>query len=199
MLKRGLGWAVGTVVLLGSAGCRIEKTRHGDGKDVKMETPFGGMSVQTDSREVQAQVGLDVYPGALPESKGSDGREAADVNLSFGSFHLGVKAASYTTPDAPDKVMGFYRGQLARYGTVIECRGRQPVGTPAVTSGGLSCADDSRHKVHGDEGDGGLQLKAGSKTHQHIVGVDARGSGTKFALVLLDLPNGLGSDGEDRQ
>ena len=33
-----------------------------------------------------------------------------------------------------------------------------------------------------------LELKAGSKKHQHIVGIEPDGSGTKFGLVALDLP-----------
>ncbi len=185
-------------VLLGSTGCRIEKTYTSNGKDVKIDTPFGGMSVKTDGKEVQALVGLDVYPGATPEKKSGDDDKAANVNMNFGGFHLGVKAASYTTPDAPAKVMQFYRGQLARYGTVIECRGSSPVGTPVVTSAGLSCDEEKHSHVHVTDGDD-LELKAGSKAHEHIVGVNPQGSGTKFGLVMLDLPQGLGSDGNDKQ
>jgi hypothetical protein len=34
-------------------------------------------------------------------------------------------------------------------------------------------------------------LKAGSKLHQHIVAIDPEGNGTKFGLVMLDLPGHL--------
>ena len=198
MRRTGLVLAAAGTMLL-STGCRVEKTWHGDGKDVKIDTPFGGMSVKTDGKDVQAQVGLDVYPGATPEHKRGDDNGAADVNMSFGSFHLGVKAASYTSPDAPSKVMTFYRGQLARYGTVIECRHGQPVGTPSTTAAGLTCDEDHHTKVHVNDGDGELELKAGSKAHQHIVGFDPQGTGTKFGLVMLDLPGDLGSGGDDKQ
>ena len=33
-----------------------------------------------------------------------------------------------------------------------------------------------------------MELKAGSKVHQHIVAIDPEGSGTKFGLIALDLP-----------
>lgn len=186
------------VLLLMSTGCRVEKMQHGDGKDVKIDTPFGGMSVTTDGKEVQTQVGLDVYPGAVPEKKDKGDNHAADVTMNFGSFHLGVKAASYTTADAPEKVMAFYRGQMARYGTVIECREGQAVGTPAVTSAGLTCSEDSHPKVHVNSGDNNLELKAGSKMHQHIVGFEPKGSGTKFGLVMLDLPGNLNLSDDEK-
>ena len=44
--------------------------------------------------------------------------------------------------------------------------------------------DDKDIGVHG-----GLQLKAGSKRHQHILGFqDTQNGKTRFALVALDLP-----------
>jgi hypothetical protein len=37
-----------------------------------------------------------------------------------------------------------------------------------------------------------LELKAGSRRHQHIVGFESQKDGkTRFALVALDLPAGL--------
>jgi hypothetical protein len=48
-----------------------------------------------------------------------------------------------------------------------------------------------------------LQLKAGSKQHQHIVAIDPDGNGTKFGLVALDLPGhitiGSGDDNNHSQ
>ena len=201
-LRNGAVLAGAMTALLLVSGCRIEKTRHGDGKDVNIETPFGGLSVKTDGKDAQAAIGLDVYPGATPEKKANDDDHAADVNMSFGSFHLGVKAASYTTPDAPAKVMTFYRKQLGRYGTVIECRNHQPVGSPSTTGSGLTCNEGDNGKVHVGNGDEGLELKAGSREHQHIVGLDPQGSGTKFGLVMLDLPHDpthAGSDSDSKQ
>ena len=42
-----------------------------------------------------------------------------------------------------------------------------------------------------------LELKAGSKVHQHIVSIDRDGGETKFGLVALDLPGKFYSDDED--
>jgi hypothetical protein len=49
---------------------------------------------------------------------------------------------------------------------------------------------------------GKREFKAGSKQHQHIVAIDPEDSGTKFGMVLLDLPGSLsvgGADPDDRQ
>jgi len=79
---------------------------------------------------------------------------------------------------------------------VITCQGNSPVGTPTITTEGLTCTDDGKHdNVQIDRE--GLQLKAGSKRHQHIVGFENPRSGqTRFALVALDLPAVVDSDSE---
>jgi hypothetical protein len=85
---------------------------------------------------------------------------------------------------------------------VITCQGNTPVGTPTTTSEGLTCADDKNSHVQIDRGDygsskNGLELKAGSKRHQHIVGFEEPKNGqTRFALVALDLPTGGNSKGK---
>jgi hypothetical protein len=181
-------------------GCRVEskKSDSGNGDNVKIATPFGGMSVKTDNSAIAQSTGLPTYPGAVPTKKKNkedhnDG--AADINMSFGSFQLRVKAVSFTTPDSPEEVLAFYKKSLGRFGTVIECRDHQAVGTPAKTVDGLTCSDDEKdNHVNVDEGvSRKTELKAGSKQHQHIVGIDPNpdGAGTKFALVVLDLPGHL--------
>ncbi len=192
--------AGGVAVAIGLAGCRFDEHKQDGRENVRLATPFGGMSVKTDENAVQNGVGLDVYPGASLEKKEKEHDNAADVNLNFGGFHLGVKAVSYTTPDSPDKVLAFYRNKLTKYGTVIYCEHDRPVGTPTRTQDGLTCDNDKDH--HGvnvnisNSDDGKGELKAGSKQHQHIVSVETKGSLTKFGLVALDLPFKVG-DGDD--
>ena len=175
-------WAAGLM-----SGCRIESDKKDGNDNVKIATPFGGMTVKTNDDAVEG-LGLPVYPGAELVKKDKN-NGAADVNMSFGSFQLRVKAASYKTTDSPDQVTAFYRKALGRYGDVIQCQHDKPVGSPAQTPEGLTCDnDDKNHVSVSDDMSGKMQLKAGSKQHQHIVAIDPEGNGTKFGLVALDLP-----------
>jgi hypothetical protein len=179
----------------------VETDKHGDGKDVKIETPFGGMQVKTNDADVLASIGLPGYPGARPARKHGDEDGSADVNIGFGGLQLRVKAAEYRTDDPPDKVEAFYRNGLRRYGDVIECRNNSAVGSPMRTAEGLTCDSEHSNRIS-VEGDSKheLELKTGSKRYQHIVAIDstggADGGGTKFSLVLLDLPGDFGSGKE---
>ena len=185
--------AAATLGLMLTTGCRVDSHKNGGGEDVKIATPFGGMSVKTDQASVVDGVGLTVYPGAVVVKKDKD-NGAADVNMNFGGFHLGVKAISYKTTDAPDKVIAFYRKDMARYGAVILCRGNRAIGTPDHTQDGLACDKGHGSNVHVGDDDATDELRAGSRLHQHIVAIDPDGTGTKFALIALDLPTHLDGD-----
>jgi hypothetical protein len=194
---------VSLALAAGMSGCRIqtEKGPNGEDKKVQIDTPFGGIHVNTD-QTTAADLGLPVYPGATLV-KGDGEHKSADVHMGFGEWQLRVKAVSYQTPDSEEKVTAFYKKALGRYGNVITCQDNAPVGTPTMTTEGLTCAEDGKNNnVHIDHGDyhfgkSGLELKAGSKHHQHIVGFESpRYNQTRFALVALDLPAEIESDSE---
>ena len=190
------GLALGAALAAGIAGCRVDvqKDANGQEKTVQVDTPFGGIHVNTDQTSA-ADVGLPRYPGS-EEVKNDDQHKSADVHLGFGQWELRVRAVSYATHDNQDQVAAFYKKALARYGDVITCQGNAPVGAPTVTSEGLSCNDQNNGNVKIDQGgfrtgSGQFELKAGSKRHQHIVGFEEPRDGrTRFALVSLDLPAG---------
>ncbi len=194
-------------------GCHITTNTNGDKKNVDIGTPFGSMKVNTDKSSDTTAIGLTAYPGATPvkEDKDSDGNNA-DVNLSFGDFHLGVKAASFQTSDSSAKVLDFYKKDLAkRYGDVIQCQNNKPIGTTTRTSQGLTCEDGNKNHIstsddvkgihiNGSHSSDNLELRAGSPSHQHIVGVEDHDGGTKIGLVLLDLPSHLSNhDNKDSE
>jgi hypothetical protein len=191
--------AAGLAVAL-LAGCRVESDKHGDSDDVKIATPFGGMQVKTNDAVVVEGIGLPTYPGAQLVKKDKDDG-SADVNMSFGSFQLRVKAVSYRTGDSPEKVETFYRAGLKRFGDVIACRDNRVVGSPARTQEGLTCDNNNgnHYSVDDKPEKGALELKAGSQQHQHIVEIDAEGGGTKIGLVALDLPGNATSQSGDEQ
>ena len=185
---------VGLAVAAGLVGCRVhvDKDANGQEKTVQVDTPFGGVHVNTDQVKA-ADLGLPEYPGSEPV-RGDDKHKSADVHLGFGEWQLRVRAVSYASTDSQDKVTDFYKKALGRFGDVITCEGKSPIGTPTITAEGLTCADDNKNvKVDNDDFNSheGLQLKAGSKRHQHIVGFEHPQDGkTRYALVALDLPAG---------
>jgi len=189
-------------------GCRVDSHKQGSGEDVKIATPFGGLSVKTDEGTVQSATGLPAYPGAqLVKKNSDDGKEgkdsgAADIDMSFGSFRLRVKALSYRTTDPPAKVLAFYQQGMAQFGPVIRCSDHQPVGTPTHTPEGLDCSEDehthTKLNVNTNFSDK-IELKAGSKLHQHIVAIDPEGTGTKFGLIALDLPGHISLGDDDKK
>jgi len=197
MMRETTSLLVGLALAAGIAGCRVhvDKGANGEKKSVQVDTPFGGVHVNTD-QTTAADLGLPVYPGAQQVS-GDDHHKSADVHLGFGEWELRVQAVSYATADAREQVIAFYKKALSRYGDVITCQGNAPVGTPTTTSEGLTCETSKNAKVQVGSADygtgkGDLELKAGSKRHQHIVGFESsQGGRTRFALVELDLPSEL--------
>jgi hypothetical protein len=193
--------AAAVIAMAVMTGCQVDEHKNGDSDNVKIETPFGGMQVKTNDNVVLDGIGLPVYPGAVAVKKGDHGNDgAADVNMSFGSFQLRVKAMSFRTGDSQDKVEEFYRKSLRRFGDVIACRDNRPVGAPTHTAEGLTCDNDKEnHVTAGDSvSHGKLELKAGSKLHQHLAEIDPDGAGTKFGVVALDLPGKAFSDDGDK-
>jgi hypothetical protein len=183
--------------LFSVAGChvQVDKDKNGDDKNVRVDTPLGGLHVRAD-QTTAADLGLPAYPGATiaPDHQGD---KSADVHLGFGRFQMRVRVVTYVTPDDQKKVLAFYKNALGRFGDVIECDGSQPVGSPSATSEGLSCKEDNHVHVnmdgeyHGDEDDSGLSLRAGSRHHQHILAFKTSSQGCKYSLVDLELPEGL--------
>lgn len=195
-----------TLLALSLAGCmiRVDKDQNGQEKKVEVDSPFGHVHVNTD-QTTPADLGLPAYPGAQ-QVKDEDNNRSADVNVGFGQWQIKVKAINYTTPDSRDKVIAFYKKALGSFGTVITCQDSVAVGKPSVTSDGLTCDDDNSVSnvnintqkdnkgitISTGKSGKGFQLKAGSKHHQHIMGIEESSDGkTHFALVAIDLPSDL--------
>lgn len=196
MIRKGMTVVAGLALAAAIAGCRVRTEKDADGKEktVQVDTPFGGVHVNTDELTA-ADLGLPAYPGAEVVTD-DDNHKSADVHMGFGEWQLRVRAVSYSSADSQDRVAAFYKKALGRYGDVLTCQGDAPVGMPTQTTEGLNCSDAGKHSNFQFNGNknaipnpNGMQLKAGSRRHQHIVGFDDSKDGrTRFALVALDLP-----------
>ncbi len=131
---------------------------------------YGVASEKLDAK----QLGVAVYPGARVEKKNNDGN-GANLSFDWGETGAHLYAQTFVTPDPPEKVLAFYRKQLAKYGTVLECRGGEPQGSAKSE---LKCEDK-----HNDGK--GVELKAGTENSQHIVAVNSKEDGTEIGIVYL--------------
>ncbi len=207
MMRRVTILLAGLVLVAWTAGCkvRVDKSANGASKNVRVDTPFGGVHVTT-GQTTAADVGLPAYPGAQLV-KHDERHKSADVRMGFGDWEMRVKVASYTTTDPQQKVVAFYKNALSGYGDVLTCQDNAPVGTPTKTAGGLTCDDNGHPPVKIDangesygykSGHAGFELKAGSERDQHIVGFESSQPGeTRFTLVELELPRSAGSRKSD--
>lgn len=163
------------------AGCSVHEQKSADNKDKKVEinTPFGQLKVNTGDVDVK-DTGLPAYPGARRVPNEEHDSNAANVNISAGSFGLKVVAIKFDSDDSPEKVLSFYRDKVKAYGgKFLECQGVSiDVHTDGNDEKELTC---DNHSGRGDA----VELKAGTPDRQHIVSVKPHGSGSEFALVYV--------------
>src|SRR5262249_18295640 len=171
------------LVLAALVGCSISTTKDsGTGKDknVDIRTPFGSLSVKQGASDPK-ETGLAAYPGAQIKSDSDDHEGSANVNISSSFFGLKVVALKYQTSDAPDKVLGFYRKEMSRYGKVIECTGSFNMNFHRHDKDADVSCDDN----HGSDNDYKQELKVGTEHNQRVIAVKPSGAGTEFAMVYV--------------
>ena len=159
--------------VLVACGVSVDKDENGRNANVNIRSPFGSVSVQAD-KDTPPDTGLPVRAGARVSH--ADDHDNANVNVEAGPFAVKVRVAKYEHDDAPDAVLEYYRKELARYGSVTECRGNLD-----FKNGAARCKERGR-----DE----LQLGTGSENDNHIVSVKPRGSGSEFTLVHVQTGRG---------
>lgn len=177
-----LGLALVVMVLLAACSMNVKKDGE-ESKRVDIETPVGGLHV---SKEADVRdVGLSVYPGARVKEKDSDGEETkANVNISSSFFGLKVVAVEFVSDDSPEKILSFYRDQLKKYGSVLECHTRKGSGHMSAQVNSDKDKGDSKLKCEDSSGET-TELKVGSEENQHMVSVTPEKNGASFALVYV--------------
>ena len=137
----------------------------------------------TFSKQATAKdVGLPVYPGAKARKDEKDDSASVQMGLWGGSFGFKLAVMKMESGDAPEKIAEYYKKALTKYGTVLNCSdGSQKTDgkDKSGSSNKLECDDDKPEK-------GGMLYKAGTKEKQHIVAVQANGTGSLFQLVYVE-------------
>jgi hypothetical protein len=182
--------ALGSVLFLPGCNVNVRKNAEGQEKNVDIETPIGALHVSkgADARDV----GLPVYPGARrKETTEGDHDNNANVNISSDLFGLKVVAVEYLSDDAPEKLAGYYKDQLKKYGGVLECHTNE-----SHAGANIDPDDDSSEsrqlKCEGDNTGKTIELKVGTRRSQHIVSIRPAdsGKGSDFGLVYVQVRSG---------
>jgi hypothetical protein len=165
--------------LLPGCSVNVKKEANGQDKQVDINSPVGGIHVSKQADV--SDVGLTVYPGARMKEKDASGSDkSANVNISGFGFGLKVVAVEYESDDAPAKVLSFYKDQLKKYGSVLECHSAAHFQVDMKGS-----KDGSDHLTCDDSHGSNVELKAGTRNDQHIVAVEPVGKGSSFSLVYV--------------
>lgn len=170
------------LLVLSACSVNVKKQANGEDKQVDIKTLAGGIHVSNDADA--ADTGLNVYPGARIKPKNSShDNKSANVNISGFGYSVKVVALEYESDDAPAKILSFYKDQLKKYGTVLECHNSDL--NLDMKMGSHDSKNDSNELTceggHGNK----VELKVGKKNDQHIVAVEPEGKGSDFSLVYI--------------
>jgi hypothetical protein len=173
--------------------CNVNVRKNGEGQDkrVDIETPIGGLHVSKNA-DVR-DVGLPVYPGARRKEKNEDGEEnSASVNLSSNLFGFRVVAIEYLSEDPPERLIAYYKNQLKKYGSVLECHTDKSHAGANINPGEDHSGDSKQWKCDGNKHGTTIELKVGTEPSQHIVSISPgdTGKGSDFGLVYIQLRSG---------
>jgi hypothetical protein len=188
-----LAGVLAALIALPACSVNVKKSDNGEDKKVDIETPVGGIHVSKDA--AARDTGLPTYPGAREKEKGSNGEGSnANVNISSGYFGLKVIAVEFLSDDPPERVTAFYRDQLKKYGSIVECRTSNrhgDAGDVDVNLGNDKGEKDSKLTCEHNSGST-IELKVGTKDNQHLVSISPqdKGKGTDFALVFVQTRGG---------
>src|ERR1700722_6345063 len=135
-------------------------------------------------------VGLPPGPGSHRPQDSKDDSASLNMGLSGGSSGFKMAMLKMDSTDSPDKIAAFYRKALSKYGRVLTCSGPGAASakdsSADAKSSNLSCDNDKPDK---DD----IELKAGTKQNQHVVGIKPEGAVTTYQLVYVET-HGLDDD-----
>jgi hypothetical protein len=171
-----------TILISTACSVNVQKEANGQDKQVDIKTLLGGVHVSKQADA--ADIGLPVYPGAHLKQEDSDGSDkSANVNISGFGYGLKVVALEYSSDDPPGKVLSFYRDELKKFGTVLECHTSR--GNWNINMGSHGTKHGSNELTCDGSGGNEVELKVGKQDDQHIVAVEPEGKGTSFSIVYV--------------
>jgi hypothetical protein len=145
-------------------------------------------------RATVADIGLPLYPGALPQVDKPGDEAGARLGLWGGSFGFRMVVVKLASRDSLDQVAAFYRQALGRYGTVLDCSAgsARRAEAPATDRQALRCdTDDAKAGTGTAGGNQAAQIvfKVGRKSAFRLVALKAVPDGVHFQLLQITAPS----------
>src|SRR5580704_34447 len=138
-------------------------------KSFDVRSSVGDLHVGADADA--KKVGLPLYPGAQLKTD-DENKDQANFSVLTEAFGLKLLVANYVSPDAPGKIVDFYRDKLKKYGKVLECHSQKHGGNVEVNDGDKDKDKDSKEskELKCEENSGPVtELKVGTEDNQHEV------------------------------
>jgi hypothetical protein len=185
ILRTSAGIGLGAMLLLAAnvlAG--QENTKKDKSKDkefsITVQGPETDAGLIVSARATAKEVGLPIYPGAVPHKDKDDDSPAAKLGMWGNSSGFKLVVLKMESKDSPRKVADYYQKALGKYGAVLDCtNAAQNQHAKDDKSERLTCGDDKPDR-------GGMLFKAGTKARQHIVGVQPDGTRSTFQLIYIE-------------
>ncbi len=136
------------------------------------------LSLRASTNAGSKEIGLPIYPGARPHKDQPDEDPAFQFEARGGSLGFKLVVLKFESDDPPNKIAEYYRKVLAKYGSVTVCPASHD---PQNSSGGKRSSKSNCEEERSKPKE--IELKAGTKDSQHIVGIEPNATGTVFALV----------------
>ena len=101
-------------------------------------------------------------------------------------------AVEFLSDDPPEKLADFYKDQLKKYGSVLECHPSKDHPGATGDIGGNDSGESKPLKCEGDNNGKAIELKVGTRQNQRIVFIKPAdsGKGSDFGLAYVRLRNG---------
>jgi hypothetical protein len=147
---------------------------------VSLPAVAAGAGIELSDKSSAADVGLPAYPGAAIRRDKDDDGEGLNLSLWGGSLGFKLALVKFTSADSVEKVAGFYRDAMSRYGTVLDCTGPRPAAPGPTDKKVLACNKDDKGEP------GGKLYKVGTPRQQRIVSIKPVGSRVEFDLVRVE-------------
>ena len=148
---------------------------------------FGaGIELHADAR--LEDIGLPLYPGAVPRPHKGDEPSGFNFGFHLGSYGWRIHLREYRSDQPIELVAAYYLHALRTYGPVLDCARTPAASSSAPAPARAASATPRPLECDSDEtpAHGHLVYKAGTRADHRVVSLHRVSGGTEFSLVRVE-------------